>query len=50
VVVRPAGLDDLTPWGIDVLAEQLSGIAIQSGAALTQPDPDPAVLQRLGGS
>jgi signal transduction histidine kinase len=31
----------------DVIAGQLSGIAIQSEAALTLPDPDPAVLRRV---
>jgi signal transduction histidine kinase len=31
----------------DVIAGQLSGIAIQSEAALTMPDPDPAVLRRV---
>ncbi|WP_345606094.1 sensor histidine kinase [Pseudonocardia adelaidensis] len=31
----------------DVIAGQLSGIAIQSEAALNLPDPDPAVLRRV---
>ena len=31
----------------DVIAGQLSGIAIQSEAVLTLPDPDPAVLRRV---
>jgi signal transduction histidine kinase len=31
----------------DVIAGQLSGIAIQSEAALTLPDPDPVVLRRV---
>jgi signal transduction histidine kinase len=31
----------------DVIAGQLSGIAIQSEAALTLPDPDPATLRRV---
>jgi signal transduction histidine kinase len=31
----------------DVIAGQLSGIAIQSEAALNMPDPDPAVLRRV---
>jgi signal transduction histidine kinase len=31
----------------DVIAGQLSGIAIQSEAALTMPDPDPAVLRQV---